>query len=180
MKQHGPLKIKKSIPKYKNPWINVREDQVVMPDGGNGIFGIVDMNPGISVLAVDHENNAYLVEEFRYALGRMSIEVSNGAIDPGETPLEAAQRELREESGIIAKDWIDLGAVNPFTTVINSPSYQFLARKLTFTESQPEKNEFIQKIKMPYKEALEKVMKGEITHSPSCVAILKAQKYLNL
>jgi ADP-ribose pyrophosphatase len=127
---NGPWKIKSSREKYKNPWIRVREDQVIRPDGEDGIFGVVEMVAGISVLPLDDNGLVYLTKEFHYAIGQDSIEVVSGAIDKGESSLVAAKRELKEELGIEAKNWVDLGLLNPFTTVIKSPATMYLATKI--------------------------------------------------
>ena len=66
---HGPYKVLSSEPRYRNRWIAVREDRVIRPGGSEGLFGVVEMVPGSSVLAIDGENNAYLVREYKYALG---------------------------------------------------------------------------------------------------------------
>lgn len=179
MQQHGPWKIKTRETKYKNPWIEVLEDQVINPDGKPGIYGTVVMKPGVSILALDEKNNAYLISEFHYALGKDSIEVVSGGMDGDEIPLQAAKRELKEESGIEAKEWVDLGRIDPFTSAIDSPAYLFLARGLTFGERTLEGSEVINIIKIPFDKAIHMVMESEITHGPSCVLILKAKKFLN-
>jgi len=178
VKQHGPWKIIESMPKYKNPWIKVTEDQVIRPDGKKGIFGLVDMKDGVSVLPIDDEGFAYLTEEFHYAIGRKSIEAVSGAIDGDETAIDCAKRELFEELGIEAEEWVDLGVVNPFTEVINSSAQIFLCRKLQFSKNDPDGTENIKPKKMKFEEAHEMVMKSEINHGPSCVLILKAKEYL--
>ncbi len=177
-RKNGPWTIKETIPKYKNPWIEVKEDQVIRPDGKPGIFGIVNMKSGISVLPIDDDGFVYLTDEFHYAIEKDSIEVVSGAIDDNETPIITAKRELEEELGIKANEWTELGVVNPFTTVIKSPAYLFLARKLTFTKSNQEGTENIKLVKVKFKEAVKMVMESKITHSPSCVLILKAKEFL--
>lgn len=176
--KNGPWTIKETIPKYQNPWIEVKEDQVIRPDGKPGIFGVVNMKAGISVLPMDDQGFVYLTDEFHYAIEKDSIEVVSGAIDDDENPIDAAKRELEEELGILADEWTNLGEVNPFTTVIKSPAYLFLARKLTFTESNQEGTENIKLVKVRFEEAVKMVMESKITHGPSCVVILKAKGYL--
>ena len=149
-----------------------------MPDGKPGSFTVVEMRPGVSVLAADMDNFVYLTSEFRYALGEDSIEVVSGAIDEDEEALDAARRELREELGIEAGQWSDLGLVNPFTSVVHSPAYLFLARGLSFTRAERESTEIIKTIKVKLDEAVEMVMDSRITHGPSCVLILKTLKHL--
>jgi NUDIX domain len=83
---------------YENPWIYVREDTVIRPGGKNGIFGIVTMKDGVTVIAIDDEKNIVTTNEFAYALDRHSLELVSGGIDDGESPLECAKRELKEET----------------------------------------------------------------------------------
>ncbi|MBP6859158.1 MAG: NUDIX hydrolase [Candidatus Magasanikbacteria bacterium] len=179
MKKHGPWKIKSSTIKYKNKWISVHEDQVVRPDGNPGIFGIVEMVPGVSILPMDEEGNIYLTKEFKYAIGKNSVEVFSGAIDEGESILKAAKRELQEELGCIAKNWVKLGKMDPFTSVVFSPANLFLAKGLSFTNTAFEGTEIITHIKLPLAKAVQMVMDSKITHGQSCVLILKAWNYLN-
>jgi ADP-ribose pyrophosphatase len=178
MIKNGPWTIKDSEEKYKNPWIKVREDKVIRPDGKDGIFGIVEMVSGISVLPLDDEGFVYLTDEFHYAIEQNSIEVVSGAIDKDEKPIEAAKRELKEELGIEAEDWVELGLLNPFTTVVKSPANLFLARNLKFSQANPEGTETINIIKVKFEEAVKMVMESKITHAQSAVLILKVDQYL--
>lgn len=151
---------------------------MIRPDGKDGIFGVVEMVAGVSVLPLDDEGFVYLTKEFHYAVEQESIEAASGAIDKNETSIEAAKRELKEELGIEAEEWIDLGMVNPFTTVIKSHAIIYLAKKLHFLEANPESTEKIDIVKVKFDDALKMVMESEITHGPSCVLILKAAEYL--
>lgn len=178
MKKHGPWTIKKSKIVYKNPWLTVREDAVLRPNGTPGIFGVVDMVPGVSVLPIDDKGNVYLTKEFRYAVESDSVEVVSGGIDEGETPLQAAKRELKEELGIVAKKWTKLGVMNPFTSIVHSPATLFIAQDIRFTETLKEETEIITVCKMSLAEAVELVMKSKITHGQTSVLILKAWYYL--
>lgn|SRR3989344_389799 len=177
-RKNGPWIIKDTVLKYKNSWIEVNEDQVIRPDGKPGIFGVVKMIEGACVLPIDDQGFVYLTEEFRYALGRSSIEAAGGAVDPGEEPLTAAMRELKEELGIKAEEWIDLGIVNPFTSVIYSPSQLFLAKKLSFSKTKREGTEIITLRKMRLEQAVKMVLGSKITAGPTSVLILKAAHYM--
>lgn len=163
---------------YENPWINVREDKVIKPDGKEGIFGVVEMKPGVSVLPVDDEENVYLTKEYHYAVERETIEAISGGIDKGESKEDAAKRELKEETGITANEWIDLGVIDPFTTVVVSPNYMFLAKGLEFSKANPEVTENIKVIKVSMKEAVQWVIESKITHGATTTLILKAKDYL--
>jgi len=179
-KRNGDFIITNSISKYKNPWIDVFEDQIIRPDGKSGIFGIVIMKGGVSVLPLDEEGYVYMTEEFHYAIGMKDIETASGGIDGNEKSVDAAKRELKEELGIEAEDWIDLGLVNPLTTILKSPQRIFLARKLKFGKDDQEETESIELVKVKFEEAVRMVMDSVITHAPSCVLILKVNEFLKI
>ncbi len=176
--RNGPWEIKETREKYKNPWISVREDQVIRPDGKDGIFGIVEMVAGVSVLPLDNEGYVYLTQEFRYAIKKDSIEAISGGIDNNENMLDAAMRELKEETGITADEWVDLGEVNPFTSVVESPARIYLARQLHFMKANPEATEQLEILRIKFEDVVEMVMESRITHGASCILILKAARYL--
>jgi 8-oxo-dGTP pyrophosphatase MutT (NUDIX family) len=176
----SPFKLTNTREVYRNPWIAVREDSVIRPGGKPGIFGVVTMKPGSSVLPVTDDGQVYLTREYKYAIGRESLEVASGAMDGNESPLACAQRELEEEMGLVAEEWIDAGCVDPFTTVVSSPNYLFICRGLKATQTSLDEGEVLSVVKMPLAETYQKVMHGEITHAGSCVLILKAAQLLHL
>lgn len=175
----GNWTVKNSKVIYKNPWIKVVEDQVIRPDGKDGIFGVVEIKPGVTILPIDEKGNVYLIKEYHYASESDKLEAISGGMDPNEKPLETAKRELLEETGIKAKQWIELGSIDPFTTVIKSTNYMFIAKDLEFLKSNLEGTEEIETIKVPFKKALKMVKENEIIHSASVVLILRAEEYLN-
>lgn len=174
----GPWTVTDSKTVYKNPWINVKEDKVIRPDGKEGIFGVVEMKPGITILPIDDEGNVYLTKEYHYAVERETIEAISGGIEKGENKESAAKRELKEETGITANEWIDLGVVDPFTNVVVSPNHLYLAKGLEFSKANPEGTEDIKVIKTSIKEAIQWVMESKITHGATTTLILKAKEYL--
>ena len=179
MQPHGPWQIVRSHAIYKDAWLEVRKDDVIRPDGVAGTHGVVFLKPGVSVLALDDKQHVFLTDEFHYGVGRNTIEVVSGGREPDEPPLEAARRELEEELGIIASEWIPLGSFDPFTTMLSAPAELFLARQLKFGDSRPEGTENIRCVTMSFDEAVAMVMDGQITHGPSCTVILKAARFLD-
>jgi ADP-ribose pyrophosphatase len=173
MIERGPWKIVETREIYRDPWIAVRVDDVVRPDGEPGIHSIIHLRPGVCVLALDAEGNVYLTEEFHYAVGRITIEGVSGGIESGETPLETARRELREELGIVAGKWTELGVVDPFTANVVSPTALFLAQELTFVQTAHEGTELIRCVRVLLEEALRMLSDGKITHAPTCVLLLR-------
>jgi ADP-ribose pyrophosphatase len=176
--QHGPWQILRSLDIYRDTWMHIRKDDVIRPDGAPGTHGVILLNPGVSVLPLDDQGRVHLTDEFHYAVGRRTIEVVSGGRQPDEPSLDAARRELDEELGITAGEWVDLGQVDPFTTMLNSPANLFLARQLQFGTSRPEATESIRNLTVDFDTAVEMVMDGRITHAPSCILILKAARWL--
>ncbi len=177
-KKNGPWTIKGSERKYKNDFFEVVEDDIIKPEGDEGKYATIRMKPGVAILPIDDEGNVYLTRQFRYAFEAESLETPCGGID-GEKPLAAAKRESCEELGIEAEEWIELGAYEMDTSIIKSPAYLFIAKKLKFTEPDLEGSEKIKMVKMSLAEAGEKVLSGEVTHAISAILILKAH-YLEL
>lgn len=173
-KKNGPWTIKKSQEIFKNDFIELINEKVVQPDGKDGEYATVKMKPGVCTLAIDGENNAYLTRQFRYAFGAESLEVIAGGIEKG-SPLENAKRELKEELGAEADEWIDLGTAETDTSIVSAPAHFFVARKLKFTEPEREGVEVMKNVKMSFDQAVEKVLNGEIKHALSCLLILKAK-----
>ena len=177
-RRHGPYTVLSSEPRYRNRWMAVREDRVIRPGGSEGLFGVVEMTSGSSVLAIDADDTVFLVREYKYAIGRESLEAVSGAMDEGETPLAAAQRELREETGLVAAEWLEMGTVDPFTTAIRCRNHLFLARGLSHTTARPEEGEELSVVLMPFDAALRMALAGEISHAGSCLLILRAARLL--
>lgn len=177
-KKHGPWTINGTTVRYEHELLKVREDDVTRPDGRPGIYAVVRITPGVSVLAVDDEGVAYLAREFRYAVGRETLETVGGSIDEGEEPEAAARRELQEELGIEAGALTPLGQADPMNSLIDSPAHLFLATELKFVEKQNEGSERIRTMKTPLDEAARMALAGEITHATSCVLILRAWEHL--
>lgn len=177
-KKYGPWIIKSRKLKYKSNWLRVYEDEVIRPDGKPGVYSFVHKLHGVSVLPIDNKGYVYLVEEFRYVLGRKSLETVSGAIDKGEKPLQTAKRELEEEIGLKAKRWISLGVTDPFTSDIRSPAYLFVCKGLAQGRMFREGTETMEVIKVKLEKAFRMVLQSKITHAQSCVLILKAYEYL--
>jgi 8-oxo-dGTP pyrophosphatase MutT (NUDIX family) len=177
-RKNGNWTIKHTRKIFENDFFKVFEDEVIQPDGKDGKYATIRFVQGAAVLPLDDDGFIYLTKQFRYALGREDLEVVSGAIED-ENPSEAARREAREELGIEAEEWTDLGVIESDTSITNSTAHLFLARKLSFKEPEREGTEQIETVKMKFEDALEKVMSGEITHGQTVALILKANQYLS-
>jgi 8-oxo-dGTP pyrophosphatase MutT (NUDIX family) len=163
---------------FQNERVGLREDVVVRPGGSTAHFGIVEIRDGATVLALNECGEVCLVREFKYAIWAYSIELISGGIEDSETPAEAARRELEEEAGLRACDWVELGHVDPFTSMLRSKNHLFLARGLEQVPHRRDEGEQLELIYKPLEEAFEMVMSGEITHGASAALILKAREWL--
>lgn len=177
MKTNGKWKIKSSKEVYKNRWMKVREDQVICPNGKNGIYGLAKLLDGTCILAMDKNGFIFLVKQHRYSMGEKSIELPGGAIENGRSPFKTAELELKEEAGITAKNWKKLGKIHPITSAVKATIYLYLAQNLKVGKSCPDDTESFELMKVPFEDAVKMVIDGKITHSPSCVLILKAKEY---
>lgn len=178
MEQRGPWKVKSSEVKYKNPWMEVREDQVIRPDGTDSIYGVIIPKPGSRILPIDTDGYVYLVDEFHYGYGAVTREAIAGGTEAGEEPLMTAQRELKEEVGMLAKEWVSLGMVAGLTTYMHHEENLFLARGLSFVDVKKDANEQMKLFKFSFDEVLAMVADGRIINAQTICLILKAAMYL--
>lgn len=156
---------------YDNPWIRVREDEVVRPDGLPGIYGVVHFkNVAVGVLAVE-DGMLYLVGQYRYPLERYSWEIPEGGCPEGDDPLQAARRELAEETGLRARRWTKMGEAHLSNSVSDELAVWFLAEGLEQGERRPEGTEKLQVRRVSLEEAQGMVDAGEITDALSVLAI---------
>lgn len=176
----SPVRLLESRWVHQGRISKLRIDQVVLPRGTHDTYEYLEIKPGASVLAMEENNDVWLVREWKYAVGRVSLEVVSGGIEPDERPLEAAVREIREEIGVTARDWTDLGFVDPFTTMLKCPNYMFLARGLEHVGHEHEEGEIIDVVRVPFETAYDQVLSGLITHATSCVTIFRVAALLGL
>jgi ADP-ribose pyrophosphatase len=175
----NPWKTLKVSTVYENPWIRMEHHDIVNPTGKSGIYGVVHFkNRAIGIIPIDKEWNTWLIGQYRYALNEYSWEIPMGG-GPNELDLlESAKRELKEETGLIAEKWTQIMRIHTSNSVTDELGYVYLAKDLTQGEPEFEETEVLQIRKLPFPEALEMVMSGEITDSLSIAGILKAGRIL--
>jgi len=164
---------------YENPWFQVRRDEVIKPNGGKGGYSYVD---GLNAVAVipEEDSSIYLVKQTRYPIGNIpSWEVVVGGIELNEDVLLAAKRELIEETGLEAQNWIDMGGFFPATGYSSEKANFFIASNLQEGEQKLDSTEDIIIGKFSIEKVKEMIANGEIIDGFSMAVILKYLLYKN-
>lgn len=163
---------------YKGKILCLRRDRAQLPNGRVASREVVEHPGGVGVLALDDQNNVFLVRQFRYPYGEILTEIPAGKLTPGEDPLEAGKRELREETGLTADEYISLGKLYPSPGYTDEVIHLYLARSLHFGEQQPDDDEFLRVVKLPFAQAVQRVLSGALPDSKTQAAVLKAEHLL--
>jgi 8-oxo-dGTP pyrophosphatase MutT (NUDIX family) len=181
MSAHNPWKTLSTRRIYENPWIQVREDQVLRPDGSPGIYGVVEAKVATGAVALTEKQEVYLVGQYRYPTAHYSWEIIEGGAEPNEAPLSAIKRELREEAGLEAQSWEQLGQEVHLSNCFSAEvAYLYVARDLTAVPRQPDVTEILEVRCVPFAEALHMVDSGEIKDAMSIMALLRVARALKL
>lgn len=159
---------------YRGRILRVREDTVRLPNGKTAEREVAEHPGGVGILALDG-GDVLLVRQYRYAFSRVLTEIPAGKREPGEEPFVTAQRELREEIGATAGKWTELGALIASPGCYGEVLYLYMAQELTFGDTHPDEDEFLDVVRMPFDRAVELCMTGELTDAKTVVALLKGK-----
>ncbi len=158
---------------FKGRILNLRVDEALLPDGTTAGREVVEHPGGVCVAALTDDDCLLFVRQFRYPYGEILPEIPAGKRDPGETPLETGKRELKEETGYTAKNYLSLGRVYPSPGYFNEVIYMYLATDLAAGEVAPDEDEFLEVEKIPLTRAVDMVMNDEITDAKTQAAVMK-------
>ena len=159
---------------WENDWMQVLEDEVTNPSGGNNQYGYVHFkNRAVAIIPLDRNDNVWLVGQERYTLNAWSWELPMGGAPLNEKPLEAARRELKEETGLSARTWTEVMRLHPSNSITDELGIVYLAEGLTEGASELEETEDIEVRKMPLEAAVAMVYAGEITDAISVAGLLR-------
>lgn len=167
---------------YENNWISLTHDEVVTPAGTDGVYGLVHFkNRALAIVPLDNENNTWLVGQFRYALNQYSWEVPMGGGALDAQPLAAAQRELKEETGLYGGKWQQLFKLHTSNSITDEEGYAFLATHLLQGDQALDASEADLTVKkVPFTEAVNMIFSGEITDTISIAALLAVDRMQRL
>ncbi|MBP3381090.1 MAG: NUDIX hydrolase [Clostridia bacterium] len=153
--------------------LKMRVDEALLPDGTTAGREVVEHPGGVCVAALTDDDCLLFVRQFRYPYGEVLSEIPAGKRDPGETPLETGKRELKEETGYTARNYISLGRVYPSPGYFNEVIYMYLATDLVAGDVSPDEDEFLEVEKIPLHTAVDMVMNDEITDAKTQAAVMK-------
>ncbi|WP_127447505.1 NUDIX hydrolase [Veillonella sp. 3310] len=136
-------------------------------------------HPGASaIVAIDEDNRIIMEKQFRYALNDYLLEIPAGKLDAGEDPLVCAKRELEEETGIIASEWISLGTIATSPGFCNEVIYLYVAKGLSKGEIHWDEDEYVEVERYTFDELLQRISEEKIKDSKTLSALLLAMPYL--
>lgn len=157
---------------YAGKIMKVKKDQVMLPDGRQGVREIVELSDAVAVLAVNDNNEVLMVRQFRYPTGGSLLEIPAGKVEQGEKPLDCAKRELEEETGCRAAVWKELCYFFTSPGFCTEKIYLYLASELSMHETKFDQDEFIEIETFNINAALGMVKDGSVIDAKTIIGIL--------
>lgn len=174
--EENPWQIRSQQQIYDNPWIRVDEYQVVNPAGNPGIYGTVSFkNRAVGIVPLAENGDIWLVGQYRFPLRQYHWEIPMGGAPLDELPLACARRELKEETGLIARDFTPLCHLHMSNCISDEEGFVFLAQNLTQADSEPEETEVLTVRRLPFTQALAMVLDGRITDAVTVAALQRVR-----
>lgn len=158
---------------FRGKIINLRVDIAGLPNGKEAVREVVEHSGGVTVAALTDDMELIFVRQFRYPYMEEVLELPAGKLEKGENPLEAGKRELREEGGVIAGQYINLGEFYPTPGYTNEIIYLYGARDLVEAEQDLDDDEFLNVERIPLSKAVDMVLNNEIKDGKTQAAVMK-------
>jgi ADP-ribose pyrophosphatase len=158
---------------------NTRLDRVNLPNGETSLREVVEHPGGVAIIPVDEDGFVYCVRQFRYPFQEHLIELPAGKLEYGEDPLDCAVRELSEETGIQAREFVSLGKLYPSPGYCRETLYIYMAAGLAHGEAHLDQNEFLDVMRIHIDELVRMVLDNELSDAKTALGILKAKALLD-
>lgn len=158
--------------------LHITLDEVELENGKKSKREVVNHPGGVTVAALDEENNLYFVKQFRYPYKEVVLELPAGKLEKGSTPLENGKRELLEETGATGYSYMSLGQVYPSPGYTSEIIHLYVCRIKTEGESRPDEGEFLNVEKIPLDKAVEMVLNNQLPDAKTQIAVLKTAMLL--
>jgi ADP-ribose diphosphatase len=171
-----PWKTLSSSEIYRNKWLQLREDQVELPDGRKSIYGVVTCGDCVGVLPFIDPKTVLLIKQYRYVAKRVTWEMPTGGVHTGESIEEAAQRELGEEVGYWAGRLKWVSSYHTSKSVMDETAHLFIGEDLAEVKLDSDETEFIQAQPLPFEKVVQMVLASEILDSMTVIAVLHAAR----
>ncbi len=172
-----PWKTLESRPIYANKWMQLREDVAELPDGRTTIYGVVSAGQCVGVLPFLDDERVILLRQYRYVFGEnQRWEMPTGGVHPGETPEQAAQRELGEEVGHSAGQLTPISTYYTSKSIFHEVAHLYIGTQLIPAALPPDETEFFELGVLPFAEVLDLVVRSEIRDSMTVIAVLHAAR----
>lgn len=159
---------------YDGGLLKVYRDDIELINGKTSWREVIRHPGAVVMVPIDKDGNIHLVRQFRYPYGKPVLEVPAGKLEFGEEPFPAAQRELSEEIGARAEQWTELGQMLPTPGFCDELQHVYLAEGLTFGDTHPDEDEFLDHVVMPLEEAVAMAVDGRLEDSKTVAAVLRA------
>jgi len=164
---------------YDGIIVHLYKDSVLLPDGNKAVREVIRHQGAVCIVAVDNEKNLFLVRQYRYPFADVITEIPAGKLDKGETPLDCAKRELKEETGITANNYEYLGKLYTSPAFLDEVIHMYLATDLSFAEQNLDEDEFVEVVKMNIEDFTREIVKGNVPDAKTQAAVLKSYLIIN-
>lgn len=168
-----------SITSFHGSFLQVMQDVVQLPTGQHAIREYIKHPGAVAILALDSNNNLLMERQYRYSVRQIIYEIPAGKLDPDEDELSCGQRELLEETGYQAQNWVRLGECLPCVGYSNEKIIYYLATKLNYKQQQLDAGEFLEVVKQPFSEVYTMAIQGQITDSKTLCGLMLLYGYLH-
>lgn len=179
MPNDNPITTRSSHIPFECAWYRIRQDEVVFPDGSVGQYNVVEVANCVFVVPITSDNQLVLIHQYRYPVQQWVWEVPAGAVKAEQTPLQAAQEELREEIGGTSDDWLYLGEIQTANGRANEIGHVFLAKNVQLGVSAHESAEIITVHPLPIAQVRMMIFSNQLQDAPSALAILLAEPHFS-